>query len=785
MTDILANLNPMQKKAVLHNEGPLLILAGAGSGKTRVLTHRIAYLIEEYGVAPYQILALTFTNKAANEMRERVDRIVSYGAESIWVSTFHSTCVRILRRFIDHLGYDRSFTIYDSDDQKSLMKDICKHLNIDTKKYKEKTFLNAISSAKNELQTPDQYAAEVAKEYNKKIFGSVYREYQRRLQQNNALDFDDLIMKTVELFQKEPEVLRQYQERFRYLLVDEYQDTNTAQFTLLSLLASRYQNLCVVGDDDQSIYKFRGANITNILNFEKEYPDAKVVKLEQNYRSCGNILAAANAVIKHNEGRKDKALWTDQGDGEKLVFNQSEDEYMEADRVVNEIIRLTANGVQYKDIALLYRTNAQSRILGEKLVMRGIPHRVYGGQNFYERKEIKDVMAYLKVVNNSTDDTYLRRIINVPKRGIGDATVDKVAAFAAANDMTLMEAMQIIEQIPGLQRSVAKISGFVELIDGFREIIEEQEPLSTLFDRILEDTGYEDELIAEHTDESMARLENIDELRNRVVQFETDYEEATLADFLEDIALVSETDKMSDDDNMVKLMTIHGSKGLEFPYVFLCGMEERIFPSAMAINSDDEDALEEERRLCYVGITRAMKKLYLSCARNRMLHGSRNCNDISRFIKEIPPLLFQDSGDITRHVKRMEERQFADTGYTGNRYGSSGQSGYGKGSYHGRSSQTGSGYSSSNPYSSYSKAKKEPISITPSTKPSFGKEFTVNRELVLDYGEGDRVRHMKFGNGTVTQLVKGGRDYEVTVDFDRGGTRKMFASFAKLKRLEE
>ena len=554
---------------------------------------------------------------------------------------------------------------------------------------------------------------------------------------------------------------------------------------MVKQLASKYRNLCVVGDDDQSIYKFRGANITNILNFEKEYPDAKVVKLEQNYRSCGNILAAANAVIKHNEGRKDKALWTDQGDGEKLVFNQSEDEYMEADRVVNEIIRLTANGVQYKDIALLYRTNAQSRILGEKLVMRGIPHRVYGGQNFYERKEIKDVMAYLKVVNNSTDDTYLRRIINVPKRGIGDATVDKVAAFAAANDMTLMEAMQIIEQIPGLQRSVAKISGFVELIDGFREIIEEQEPLSTLFDRILEDTGYEDELIAEHTDESMARLENIDELRNRVVQFETDYEEATLADFLEDIALVSETDKMSDDDNMVKLMTIHGSKGLEFPYVFLCGMEERIFPSAMAINSDDEDALEEERRLCYVGITRAMKKLYLSCARNRMLHGSRNCNDISRFIKEIPPLLFQDSGDITRHVKRMEERQFADTGYTGNRYGSSEQSGYGKGSYHGRSSQTGSGYSSSNPYSSYSKAKKEPISITPSTKPSFGKEFTVNRELVLDYGEGDRVRHMKFGNGTVTQLVKGGRDYEVTVDFDRGGTRKMFASFAKLKRLEE
>ena len=781
----MAGLNDMQDLACRHVDGPLLILAGAGSGKTRVITHRVAYLMDEIGVNPYNILAITFTNKAAAEMRDRVNNIVGEGAERVWVSTFHSLCVRILRRFSDRLGYATNFNIYDSDDQKSAVKNILKELKIDPKKYPEKMFLAEISNAKERYISPDQYAKMNATDFVKTQTATVYSEYMKRLRKFNAFDFDDLIYKVVELFEHNPDVLELYQDRFRYIMVDEYQDTNHIQFLMVKQLASKYRNLCVVGDDDQSIYKFRGANITNILNFEKEYPDAKVVKLEQNYRSCGNILAAANAVIKHNEGRKDKVLWTDQGDGEKLVFNQSEDEYMEADRVVNEIIRLTANGVQYKDIALLYRTNAQSRILGEKLVMRGIPHRVYGGQNFYERKEIKDIMAYQKVVNNSTDDTYLRRIINVPKRGIGDATVDKVAAFAAANDMTLMEAMQIIEQVPGLQRSVAKISSFVELIDGFRGIIEEQEPLSTLFDRILEDTGYEDELIAEHTDESMARLENIDELRNRVVQFETDYEEATLADFLEDIALVSETDKMSDDDNMVKLMTIHGSKGLEFPYVFLCGMEERIFPSAMAINSDDEDALEEERRLCYVGITRAMKKLYLSCARNRMLHGSRNCNDISRFIKEIPPLLFQDSGDITRHVKRMEERQFADTGYTGNRYGSSGQSGYGKGSYHGRSSQTGSGYSSSNPYSSYSKAKKEPISITPSTKPSFGKEFTVNRELVLDYGEGDRVRHMKFGNGTVTQLVKGGRDYEVTVDFDRGGTRKMFASFAKLKRLEE
>lgn len=464
----MAGLNDMQDLACRHVDGPLLILAGAGSGKTRVITHRVAYLMDEIGVNPYNILAITFTNKAAAEMRDRVNNIVGEGAERVWVSTFHSLCVRILRRFSDRLGYATNFNIYDSDDQKSAVKNILKELKIDPKKYPEKMFLAEISNAKERYISPDQYAKMNATDFVKTQTATVYSEYMKRLRKFNAFDFDDLIYKVVELFEHNPDVLELYQDRFRYIMVDEYQDTNHIQFLMVKQLASKYRNLCVVGDDDQSIYKFRGANITNILNFEKEYPDAKVVKLEQNYRSCGNILAAANAVIKHNEGRKDKALWTDQGDGEKLVFNQSEDEYMEADRVVNEIIRLTANGAQYKDIALLYRTNAQSRILGEKLVMRGIPHRVYGGQNFYERKEIKDIMAYLKVVNNSTDDTYLRRIINVPKRGIGDATVDKMAAFAAANDMTLMEAMQIIEQVPGLQRSVAKISGFVELIDGFR-----------------------------------------------------------------------------------------------------------------------------------------------------------------------------------------------------------------------------------------------------------------------------------------------------------------------------
>ena len=784
----MAGLNDMQDLACRHVDGPLLILAGAGSGKTRVITHRVAYLMDEIGVNPYNILAITFTNKAAAEMRDRVNNIVGEGAERVWVSTFHSLCVRILRRFSDRLGYATNFNIYDSDDQKSAVKNILKELKIDPKKYPEKMFLAEISNAKERYISPDQYAKMNATDFVKTQTATVYSEYMKRLRKFNAFDFDDLIYKVVELFEHNPDVLELYQDRFRYIMVDEYQDTNHIQFLMVKQLASKYRNLCVVGDDDQSIYKFRGANITNILNFEKEYPDAKVVKLEQNYRSCGNILAAANAVIKHNEGRKDKALWTDQGDGEKLVFNQSEDEYMEADRVVNEIIRLTANGAQYKDIALLYRTNAQSRILGEKLVMRGIPHRVYGGQNFYERKEIKDIMAYLKVVNNSTDDTYLRRIINVPKRGIGDATVDKVAAFATANDMTLMEAMQIIEQVPGLQRSVAKISSFVELIDGFRGIIEEQEPLSTLFDRILEDTGYEDELIAEHTDESMARLENIDELRNRVVQFETDYEEATLADFLEDIALVSETDKMSDDDNMVKLMTIHGSKGLEFPYVFLCGMEERIFPSAMAINSDDEDALEEERRLCYVGITRAKKELVLTAARQRMINGETRWSKPSRFIDEIPSELLD--ADKLQPVLGMEKREdFEDSGLPWNQGSKSSASRFGMG-YNAYASKNvspagnsmGSGYGSSKNagMSGYGSGMQ---SLEPKKKPGFGKTFTVQKAASLDYKEGDRVKHAKFGEGTVKEIIDGSRDYEVTVEFDKGGQKKMLAGFAKLERI--
>lgn len=761
----MTGLNDMQSIACVHVDGPLLILAGAGSGKTRVLTHRVAYLMAHEGINPYHILAITFTNKAAAEMRERVNLIVGEGAERVWVSTFHSMCVRILRRFADRLGYNNSFNIYDSSDQKTAIKHVLKKLDIDPKKYPEKMFIAEISKAKERYLSPDEYARIYATDYAKTKVAEVYQEYMARLKSNNAFDFDDLIYKTVELFEHNPDILEYYQDRFRYIMVDEYQDTNHIQFLLVKMLARRYRNLCVVGDDDQSIYKFRGANIENILNFEDEYPDAKVVKLEQNYRSCGNILEAANAVIHHNTGRKDKTLWTDQEKGEKISYTLSESEYEEAERIASEIGKLARQGIEYRDIAVLYRTHAQSRVVEEKLVRWNIPYRVFGGTNFYDRMEIKDILAYLKVLYNPNDSLSLRRIINVPKRGIGDTSIDKIAAFADANGMSMLDVMRHPEAIPGLNRAATKVGDFMKLMDSFKEIEEEGEDLSYLFDRILEDTGYEAELIAEHTDESMARLENLDELRNRLIQFEEEHEEGGLAEFLEEIALVSDTDSMNAEDGVVCLMTLHSAKGLEFPYVFICGMEDRIFPSAQSLNSEDEDALEEERRLCYVGITRAMKKLYLSSARSRMMHGSHNMNPVSRFVTEIPPLLFADAGELNRMQKRQQERSFIngeDAFRTSSTYGLKGQS-----------------YGQNNPYKKHSSS----YGTTSSAKPSFGKEFVVNRELSLDYKEGDRVHHIKFGAGTVTKLVQGGKDYEVTVDFDRCGIKKMFASFAKLKKI--
>lgn len=747
MNELLAGLNDKQKEAVLHFEGPLLILAGAGSGKTRVLTHRIAYLIEEHQVPPYHILALTFTNKAANEMRERVNNIIEYGAGSIWVSTFHSTCVRILRRFIDHLGYDNAFTIYDSDDQKSLMKDICKQLNIDTKKYKERTFLNAISSAKDELKTPEQYADEVAKEYNKKIFGRVYKEYQKRLKQNNALDFDDLIMLTVQLFRQNAEILNHYQERFPFILVDEYQDTNTAQFTLLSLLASRYQNLCVVGDDDQSIYRFRGANIHNILNFEKIFPATKVIRLEQNYRSTKNILAAASGVIKHNSMRKEKTLWTTAEAGAPISYGRYDNEYEEAQGIAADIHRQVKDGMSYSDFAILYRTNAQSRVFEEKLIYEGIPYRIIGAVNFYARKEIKDILCYLKTINNSADDIAIKRIINIPRRGIGQTTIGRISDYAFSQEMPFYEALRRVDEIPGCTRASAKIHSFVSLIEHFRmKLRGEMYSLEEMTQELLDVTGYVRELEAEDTDEANGRIENIESLMNKIVQYEEDNNGGTLNDLLEDIALVADIDTVSDDAEQVLLMTLHSAKGLEFPNVYICGMEETIFPGASAVFGDDPSELEEERRLCYVGITRAMKKLTLTSANQRMRNGEMNFNRPSRFINEIPRhLVKQTYGAVLKPETESKPTEFSRT-----------------------------------KASLYTKDRKNPFANNPYIQKGMGSASPAGAP---DYQVGDRVSHTKFGQGIVRSLTKLTNDYEVVIEFDGFGQRKLRSSFAKLTKL--
>ena len=571
---LLDALNEPQRQAVMATDGPLLILAGAGSGKTRVLTHRTAYLIEECGVNPYNIMAITFTNKAAGEMRERIDQMVGYGSESIWVCTFHSTCVRILRRYIDRLGFGTNFTIYDSDDQKTLMKDICKRLEIDTKMYKEKMFLSAISSAKDELIDPIEFETRAAGDYVKRKQAQVYREYQQALKQNNALDFDDLIMKTVELFKLDKEVLASYQDRFRYIMVDEYQDTNTAQFELIRLLALKYQNLCVVGDDDQSIYKFRGANIYNILNFEHHFPDATVIKLEQNYRSTQNILDAANAVIANNQGRKEKRLWTDNGAGDKITFEQLDTAAEEADFVARDIAQRVRKGeYQYKDCAILYRTNAQSRLFEERFITANIPYKIFGGVNFYARKEVKDLLAYLKTIDNGQDDLAVRRIINIPKRGIGAASINKVALYAQEQEISFYDALCVAEQVPGLGKAAAKIRPFVLFIQSMKAKAKLLS-VTDLLQEVIETTGYVRELEAEGTDEAEARIENIDELISKAVDYAEGEEAPTLNGFLENVALVADIDSFDENSDYVVLMTLHSAKGLEFPNVYLAGLED-------------------------------------------------------------------------------------------------------------------------------------------------------------------------------------------------------------------
>ena len=628
---IYDTLNEQQREAVYQTEGPVLILAGAGSGKTRVLTHRTAYLIEEKGVNPYHIMAITFTNKAAGEMRERIDKIVGFGSESIWVSTFHSSCVRILRRHIDRIGFDTNFTIYDADDSKSLMKDICKRLEIDTKIYKEKSFLAAISSAKDELITPTELMqrALTSSDYAKRKQAEVYREYQEALHKNNALDFDDLIFKTVELFQFHPEVLDYYQERFRYIMVDEYQDTNTIQFQLVSMLARKYQNLCVVGDDDQSIYKFRGANVKNILNFENVFPEAVTIKLEQNYRSTKNILNAANEVIKHNKGRKTKKLWTENEEGDLIEFYQYGTEYEEARKIIHEIEDLSKEGYDYKNMAILYRTNAQSRVFEESFMIKNIPYRIVGGTNFYQRKEVKDILSYLKVVDNGLDDLAVRRIINVPRRGIGAATIEKINVYAVEHNISFLDACFSADSIDTLGNAKKKINGFADLIREFRRKMQEGS-LEELFKYITDETGYIANLKAEETEEAEGRIENINELLNKVVTYEQEAEEASLSELLEEIALVADIDNLEDSDNRVVLMTLHSAKGLEYENVYIIDVNEGVMPYKKAVL---EPEVEEERRMFYVGMTRAKKNLHLFSVK-QLNHKDA---EISRFIKEAQP----------------------------------------------------------------------------------------------------------------------------------------------------
>lgn len=837
------SLNEAQREAVYTTEGPLLCLAGAGSGKTRMITHRIAYLIEECQVDPWNIMAITFTNKAAGEMRERVDQLVGMGSESIWVTTFHSSCVRILRRYIDRIGYDNRFTIYDTDDSMSVMKDICKSLQIDTKMLKERAILSAISSAKNENISCAEYALGAQGDFQKQKISRAYIEYQDRLRKNNALDFDDLLMKTVELFTTCPEVLQAYQRRFQYIMVDEYQDTNTVQFMLIKQLAGAKHNLCVVGDDDQSIYKFRGANIRNILDFEQYFPEAKVVKLERNYRSTQNILNAANAVISNNRGRKEKSLWTEQEGGALLHFRQFDTAYEEAEFLADDICRKRRKGIlDYGDCAVLYRTNAQSRLIEERLVVEGVPYLLVGGQNFYARREIKDILAYLKTIDNGQDDLAVRRIINVPKRGIGATTIVRIQEYAAAHDMSFFDALCEADRIDTIGRSAVKLKPFVLMIQTLRTKLREGFHVDELIREVIDTTGYVRELEASDEEDARDRIGNIDELISKAVAYEDTHNESSLSEFLEEVALVAEVDNVND-DNRVLIMTLHSAKGLEFDHVYLAGMEDGVFPGSMAIYDDNPAELEEERRLAYVGITRAKKELTLTCAKQRMVRGETQYNDVSRFVREIPQELLDNRPIKTRGLDDYGSDSYGENSFGGRGFGSS----FGKNGFDnsfGGSSDSAVGMSAASFVERYEQQERERQNRTGANEqsgrsgtgaadyrrrwqqgrvygdnvfdlkkpkgnagdsrlkevygignaaktasPLFGAGSGIQTGASMsgmggvDYGVGDRVRHMKYGDGTVLKLEKEPKDYKVTVSFDGAGTKIMYAGFAKLKKL--
>ena len=741
-------LNDMQKKAVLQTEGPVLILAGAGSGKTGALTVRIAHLLET-GVKPWNILAITFTNKAAREMRERVEKLVGDGARDMWISTFHSTCVRILRREIHHLDYDNQFSIYDGDDQEKIMREAFKRLNMSTtdKTFSVKGAMSVISSLKEEMTSWEEYSQKVDKNDLKAVrIARVYQTYQRMLKENNALDFDDLIYKTVLLFRQYPEVLERYQDRFQYIMVDEYQDTNTSQYELVAMLANKYKNLCVVGDDDQSIYGWRGANIRNILDFEKDFPDTTVIKLEQNYRSTKKILEAANAVIHNNQTRKDKTLWTENDAGSILHIYKADNEYDECRFVAEKIMELEKAGRKRNEMAVLYRTNAQSRAVEDQMVKKGIPYRLFGGVRFYERKEIRDILSYLKVMANPADTIALRRIINVPKRGIGETSLDKLAAFAEEQNIPLYGALSRLDEITSLKTRAAKFKDFYELFEHLK-VDAADLSVAELIDAIVKRTGYLQLLMEEGTDEALSRIQNIDEFVNKAAEYQKNNPEGNLEGFLEEVALVADIDNYEEGEEAVALMTLHSAKGLEFPYVFIIGMEEGMFPGFRAVMYGSEKDIEEERRLCYVGITRAKEELFLTHAKSRMQHGITQYNPPSRFLREIPA----DLVDMpTRQISEMAKKHDA---MTQNRTIAMGRKN----------------------------------TFSPAAKFGVGakKEMPAPKDFKLDYGVGDKVRAPKYGIGTVVSVNPGGADFEVEVSFGAKGTKKFMARLSKLIKVSE
>ena len=733
--DLLNGLNEEQKKAVLHVDGPLLILAGAGSGKTTVLTNRIAYLIQEKGVYPSNILAITFTNKAAREMKERIDNLIESVSDSIWVSTFHSMCVRILRRDIEKIDYDRSFVIFDYTDQQTVIKECLKELNLNEKNFAPKSVLEMIGRAKDNLIDPDTYTKTYAADFRMSKVAKIYELYQKKLKQNNALDFDDIIMLTVKLFSNHPEVLEYYQRKFKYILVDEYQDTNTAQYTLISKLSQRSRNLCVVGDDDQSIYGWRGANIRNILDFEKEFKDCTTIKLEQNYRSTQTILDAANSVIKNNFGRKNKSLWTENKGGEKIKHCLCANEHEEAYFIASEIKRLTTTkNIQYKDFAILYRINAMSRVLEEMLMKEGIAYKIFGGLKFYDRKEIKDLLAYLRLIQNPSDNISLKRCINEPKRGIGATTIETAERIANSRGVSIFSIISIASEIPELSRAASKLEGFVAMISRLR-VLKDAMKVSELIQEVIEQSGIQKSYEQEDTLEAQGRIENIKELISVALEFEQKDEVQSLEDFLANVSLVADIDNMDEDNDYVVLMTLHSAKGLEFPVVFMVGMEEGIFPSYRSVA--DESELEEERRLCYVGITRAKQKLYLTNTFTRTLFGNTTYNKMSRFVKEIPPELIEGN----------EKKEPSTSRGIKNAVGA-------------RSSSDPLGY--------------RITTFTDTSKP---------KVEAGSFNVGDQVEHKKFGVGIITKIVEDKDDYMLEIHFKGTGMKRLMAAFANLSKI--